>query len=269
MGMTARRSDKSGSGGGLHVHRYGPPGPPRVLALHGLTGHGQRWQHLAEHHLSGVAVAAPDLLGHGRSTWSAPWTIDANVAALAALVPRSAEPPVLVAHSFGCAVALRLAADHPGLVGALVLLDPAVGLDGAWMRRIAEAMLASPDYTDAEEARTEKTSGSWADVDAEQLDAEFAEHLVELPGGRVGWRISIPAMMSYWSELAREIAVPAGDVAVTVVRAGRTAPPYVTAELVGALSARPDFRLVEMDCHHMVPQARPAETAELIRERLT
>lgn len=266
MGMTAQGSDNSGSTGALHVHRYGPPGAPRLLALHGLTGHGQRWRHLAEQHLPGVAVAAPDLIGHGRSTWSAPWTIDANAAALAALVT---EPVVVVAHSFGCAVALRLAADRPDLVAGLVLLDPAVALPGGWMRDIADAMFASPDYTDAAEARTEKTSGSWADVDTALVDTEFAEHLVRLPNGRVGWRISIPAMMSYWSELARDIPLPPNDIPITVVRAAKTSPPYATPRLVESLRHRRDFRVVEMDCHHMVPLARPAETAALIRERLS
>lgn len=263
MGMTAQGTDKSPQP--LHVHRYGPAGAPRVLALHGLTGHGRRWERLAEDQLSGVAVAAPDLIGHGRSTWSAPWSIDANATALADLI---AEPVVLVAHSFGCAVALRLAADRPDLVAALVLLDPAVGLSGGWMAEIADAMFASPDYTDAAEARSEKTSGSWADVDEVQLDAEFAEHLVERPDGRVGWRISIPAMMSYWSELSRDIPLPPKHIPVTVVRAAKTSPPYVTPRLVETLRDRPDFTMVEMDCHHMVPLARPVETAELIRERL-
>ena len=60
---------------------------------------------------------------------------------------------VVVGHSFGGAVALNLAAARPDLVAALVLLDPAVGLDGGWMRDIADDMFASPDYTDREEAR--------------------------------------------------------------------------------------------------------------------
>ena len=115
---------------------------------------------------------------------------------------------MVVGHSFGGAVALKLAAARPDLVAALVLLDPAVGLDGGWMRDIADEMLASPDYTDRAEARDEKANGSWADVDARELDAELDEHLVELPDGRVGWRISIPAMMSYWSELARDFVLP-------------------------------------------------------------
>ena len=65
-------------------------------------------------------------------------------------------PVVVVGHSFGGAVALDLAAARPDLVAGLVLLDPAVGLDGGWMREIADEMFASPDYTDRAEARAEK-----------------------------------------------------------------------------------------------------------------
>lgn len=255
----------------LHLHRYGPPGPVTVLALHGLTGHGARWQPLADTQLPDVAVAAPDLLGHGRSSWDAPWSIEANVAALAALTEHHAAGPVtVVGHSFGGALALQLAAARPDLVAGLVLLDPAVGLPGDWMREIAEAMFASPDYPDPAEARAEKAHGGWADVPAELLDAELAAHLVELPTGRYGWRVSIPAMMSYWSELARPAATPTPGTATTLVRATRTTPAYVTAELLDGLTATlgADFTLVDLDCLHMVAQARPAETAALIRDRL-
>jgi lipase len=255
----------------LHVHRFGPPGPVRLLALHGLTGHGKRWGSLADQHLPEITVAAPDLIGHGRSSWAAPWTIDANVAALAALLEQQADGPVvIVAHSFGGAVALHLAAAHPDRVAALVLLDPAVGLDGGWTAAIADAMLSSPDFPDAEEARAEKATGSWADVDPAVLDADLDEHLVALPNGRYGWRISLPAMMSYWSELARTIMLPPNGIGTTLVRAARTSPPYVNDRLIAGLGERlgADFRLIDFDCNHMVAEAKPAEVAALIRERM-
>lgn len=251
----------------LHVHRYGPADPARLLLIHGLTGHGERWKTLAEQHLPEVAVLAPDLLGHGRSSWAAPWTLDANVEALASLL----DGPTLVAgHSFGGAVALNLAAAHPDLVSGLVLLDPAVELDGGWMRDIADSMLASPDYPDRAEARAEKANGSWGEVAPEELDRDLDEHLVELPGGRYGWRISIPAMMSYWSELARPVALPRKGTPTVLVRATRTSPPYARDGLIAALSAQlgPDFTLLDWDCDHMVAQAKPAETAKLILEQL-
>ena len=153
------------------MHRYGPEQPAQILAVHGLTGHGMRWRTLATRHLSGFSVVRADLLGHGRSSWEAPWTLDANVAALADVLSREAtRAVVVVGHSFGGAIALKLAVARPDLVASLVLLDPAVGLDGAWMANIADDMMASPYYLDRDEARNEKASGSWAAVGERRAD---------------------------------------------------------------------------------------------------
>jgi lipase len=282
--MRSRGSDKSTAAGDrdgpawhhrrvtadLHVHRFGPSGPVQMLAIHGLTGHGQRWQKLAGS-LPEITVAAPDLLGHGRSSWAAPWSIDANISALATLLNDEAQAPVLVVgHSFGGAVAMHLAAARPDQVAGLLLLDPAVGLDGSWMCEIAEAMLSSPDYPDAAEARMEKATGSWADVDPALLDAELDEHLVRLPSGRYGWRVSLPAMMSYWSEMARDIVLPPAGTATTLVRAKWTTPPYVTDQLIAGLQQRlgSDLALLDFECNHMVPYAKHTEVAALVRKQL-
>ncbi|KWX21305.1 alpha/beta hydrolase [Mycolicibacterium wolinskyi] len=251
----------------LHIHRFGPPGSPQVLLVHGLTGHGRRWKTLATRHLAEFSIVAPDLIGHGQSSWAAPWTLDANVAALSGLLDG---PTLVVGHSFGGAVALNLAAAHPDLVSGLVLLDPAVELDGEWMRDIADNMMASPDYPDRGEARDEKVNGSWGEVEPAELERELDEHLVELPGGRWGWRISIPAMMAYWNELARPVALPRKGTPTALVRATRTDPPYAREALIDGLAAHlgADFTLLDWDCDHMVPVAKPADTAALIRERL-
>ena len=255
----------------LHLNRYGPSGPAKILMIHGLTGHGARWRRLASEFLPETAVLAPDLIGHGRSSYAAPWSIDANVTALAGLIENHSDGPVVVVgHSFGCAVALHLAAQCPDLVSGLVLLDPAVALDGQWMREVAEATLASPDYTDRAEARTEKATGSWADVPSADLDEDLDEHLIALPNGRYGWRICIPAMASYWSELARDITLPHKGTRTTLVRAAFQSPPYVSEALISGLSDQlgADFTLVDFGCQHMVPLAKPAETAAVIRDML-
>lgn len=164
----------------LHVHRFGPAGPIQVLAIHGLTGHGRRWRALSEQHLPEFAVAAPDLIGHGRSSWSAPWTMDANVAALATLVENDADGPVVVVgHSFGGAIALHLAATCPDLVSGVALLDPAIGLDGQWMREIADSMLASPT-TPTATRRAPKSSAArgptWTRPNSMRISTNISSH---------------------------------------------------------------------------------------------
>ena len=101
------------------------------------------------------------------------------------------------------------------------------------------------------------------------LDAELDEHLVKLPNGRYGWRVSMPAMMSYWSELARDVVLPQAGTTTTLVRAKWTSPPYVTDQLIdGAAGSdwEPIFELLDFECNHMVPSAKPVEVAALIRE---
>lgn len=53
------------------------------------------------------------------------------------------------------------------------------------------------DYTDRAEARTEKATGVWSDVPPAVLDEDLDEHLIALPNGRLGWRVCLPAAVSY------------------------------------------------------------------------
>ncbi|MCX5044592.1 alpha/beta hydrolase [Aldersonia sp. NBC_00410] len=255
----------------LHLHRFGPADGPTILALHGLTGHGRRWESLAVEQLPEARILAPDLRGHGRSPSAPPWSFEAHVADLRALLAtESAAPALVVGHSFGGAVALHLAHHHPDLVRGLVLLDPAIALDPFDLLDVAYATLDSPDYTDAEEAKAEKVHGAWADVPESMIDAELAEHLVPTSNGRVGWRMSLPAITAFWGELARDFVLPPAAMRTVLVQAMRVQPPYVTAKLRSALQSHLGAALEvhELDCNHMVSQAQPAEVARLIRRLL-
>lgn len=277
--IPARGSDKHGSAFAgrlndvpdLNVYSYGRADGPVVLALHGLTGHGKRWESFATEHLAEARVLAPDLLGHGRSPWTPPWSFEAHVDSLAGLLrAESNGPAVVVGHSFGGAIGLHLAHRHPDLVCALVLLDPAIALDPKDLLEVASATVEYPDYTDAADARSEKVYGAWADVAPELLDAEVAEHLVPTANGRVGWRMSIPAVTASWGELAREFVLPPKDMPTIMVEAKRVQPPYVTRAFRAALQEHLGDNLTvhEFDCDHMVALACPAEAAELVRTLL-
>lgn len=238
-----------------------------VLALHGLTGHGARWAALARE-LPDVRILAPDLRGHGLSTNLPPWDFETVVADLADLVRAETDAPIVVTgHSFGGATAVHLAARHPELVRALVLLDPAIAVDPAALADIAQRNLDNPDYADRDEARRDKLASAWHDVAAELLEIELDDHLVPGQGGRVGWRLSQPAITSYWGQLARPFVLPPAGVPTVLVQAMLVQPPFVTPAFRAALTGRlgPALTVHEFDCDHMVPLARPTETAELIR----
>lgn len=123
--LSRHERDAAVAGSRLHYLDYGDAGPDgRVFVLvHGLGG---RWQHwlenvpeLAEH----GRVIAVDLPGFGGSRpLPAGYSIDAFADAIAELVEQLDLPPiVVVGHSLGGPVAMRLAHHHPELVEAVVL----------------------------------------------------------------------------------------------------------------------------------------------------
>ncbi|AOW92253.1 alpha/beta hydrolase [Rhodococcus sp. WMMA185] len=255
----------------LHTHLFGAQDGPEILALHGLTGHGRRWEAIADGQLPDARWISPDLRGHGLSTWAPPWNLEAHVSSLIDTLDAHAHGPVLVVgHSFGGALGLHLARAVPDRITGLVLLDPAIGLDPELMRTVADLTISSPDYTDVDEARSEKLDGAWGEVPRDALEIEIAEHLVPLDNGRVNWRLSTPAVVSAWGELARDPVLPPEDLPTVLVQASKVQPPYVTPAFRRALTEHlgENLTAVDIECDHMVAQARPDDVAAIIRKLL-
>ncbi|BBC53857.1 putative esterase/lipase [Mycobacterium phage PP] len=105
-------------------------GVPLVF-LHGLSVSSRAYEELLYALAArGFAVTAIDAPNHGRSD-SLPWGHSvsdmANVVAHAVGKLDFAQPPVIVGHSMGGAIAAEVAAMYPWMVSGLVLLDAAVG----------------------------------------------------------------------------------------------------------------------------------------------
>lgn len=95
-----------------------------VLLLHGLASTRRIWDLVAPR-LSGLPVVALDLRGHGQSERPAGPYDAATVArdVLTAMDALGLDRAVVVGHSWGGSTALRLAADTPGRILAVVALD--------------------------------------------------------------------------------------------------------------------------------------------------
>lgn len=135
----------------LHVLEDGPEGAQPVLLVHGASANLlELWGPLAPHLNKDHRVIAFDRPGMGFST--RPRRDAERLRVQAQLAARALEatsgPAIVVGHSLGAAVALRLALDFPELVSGLVLIAPASHPypgENAWWARLS----ASPILGDA------------------------------------------------------------------------------------------------------------------------
>ena len=194
----------------LHVHTYGDGEP--IVCLHGVMGHGERYARLAER-LPGRRVVAPDLRGHGRSTYDPPWTTEQHVADVLDTVAAE-ERFDLVGFSFGGRIAAALTAAAPERVERLVLLDPALHVPPGIARQKADTALEDevvPDVDAFVAAEADLYS-----TPREYLEEEWAQHYVD---GRS--RVHRPMAVTAWSEMARP-APPRADVPALLVTGARS-----------------------------------------------
>jgi esterase len=106
----------------LHVRRLGAGRP--LLILHGLFGSGSNWQGIARALATQIEVWLVDLRNHGRS----PHADEMSYPALAndvleLLDSERLSPAIILGHSLGGKVAMRLALQEPARVAGLIVAD--------------------------------------------------------------------------------------------------------------------------------------------------
>lgn len=136
-------------GARLHVREAGMEWAPRLLLIHGASSNLlELWGPLASEFSQLHRVIAYDRPGMGHSTRAKrdAHTLAYQARCAARVLEETGDGPALVvAHSLGSAVALRLALDHPSLVRGLVLIAPAAnpypGKNAWWARLSAMPVL--------------------------------------------------------------------------------------------------------------------------------
>ncbi|MDX2968148.1 alpha/beta fold hydrolase [Kribbella solani] len=114
---------------GLRIsHRsWGPVGTPGALLVHGGLAHARWWDHIAPllTRAGRRRIVALDLSGHGDSGRRDRYSVGtwAREVAGVAAAGGFAGPPVVVGHSMGGIVALRVAVDHAEAIAGTVTVD--------------------------------------------------------------------------------------------------------------------------------------------------
>lgn len=165
---------------------------PALVILHGLFGSGRNWASVARKLGETHRVFTVDLRNHGASPWAE--TMDyAEMAddVRAFLVRHGLAGATVMGHSMGGKTAMRLALEHEGDVGRLIVVDIAP---------VAYTHTHLP-FVEAMRAVDLAAAGRRADVD-EQLQAAIPEaamrgfllHNLIAEDGRLTWRINLAAL---------------------------------------------------------------------------
>jgi len=122
------RHSVSVAGANIELLTWGEIGSPGLLFLHGNFAHAHWWGFIAPFFARTHRCAALSWSGMGGSEWRPLYSIEVYVqealAAIEAAGLRNGNgAPVAIAHSFGGAPLLHLAAYHPTALSGLVLVD--------------------------------------------------------------------------------------------------------------------------------------------------
>jgi lipase len=259
----------SGAVSGLHAHTFGPEDGPPLLLLHGVTASGLRYRRFAEEELPGVRVIAPDLRGHGDSTWDPPWNVERHVADLLALMDDLGLDRVpLAGHSFGGLVAMTLAGADPGRVERLALIDPVAGLAPATAAARAEDTRRDEGWASEVEAREARLAMRPPHA-RHTVDEDIALFLRRDEDGRYRFPFSRSAVVTGWSEMARPQPSLAGYPGQVLLVPALQAD-FVTPAFTERLRAELDGRLTDegLDAGHVLYWDAKEGLGALMREWL-
>lgn len=128
---------------------------PVVLLLHGTGASTHSWRDVAPLLVQRYTVVVPDLPGHAftgmppRGAGSPQLSLPGMARAIAALMKQlGTTPSLIVGHSAGAAIAIRMALDQLAsprrIVGVNAALMPLGGLAGQWFSPAAKVMAALP-----------------------------------------------------------------------------------------------------------------------------
>ncbi|MCH6258282.1 alpha/beta fold hydrolase [Puniceicoccaceae bacterium K14] len=108
----------------LFYREFGEAGNPQMVILHGLMGSSRNWQAAAADLGAKYHVFCLDLRNHGESPHVAPHSYDGMAEdVLDWMASHSVTKPILMGHSMGGKLAMKLACENPEKIGSLIVVD--------------------------------------------------------------------------------------------------------------------------------------------------
>lgn len=190
----------------LNFDEYGSGGAPLIL-LHGLFGSARNWASVARTLSDTHHVYAIDLRNHGASERAMSMTYEEMADDVAAFIAaQGIADPVIMGHSMGGKVAMRLALGQPDLLKGLIVVDIAPVTYGHDMLDYIAAMQMLD--LSGEMRRAELEEELRGEVDDPGISAFLMTNLERANGG-FQWRINLTAISAGMSAIS-SFSVPDG-----------------------------------------------------------
>jgi magnesium chelatase accessory protein len=262
--------------GGVRWHVQVQGRGPALLLLHGTGASTHSWRDLVPLLHDRFTVVAPDLPGHAFTSTPADgeaFTLPGMARSLGALLQAlDVAPALVVGHSAGAAVALRMALDGLAAPQRVVSLNGALqpwdGLPALLFAPFAKLMSATPLVPRLFAWRAQ-------DGDAVQRLVDGTGSTLE-PAG-VAWYAKLMrdpehvggalAMMAHWNLETLDVDLPRLALPLTLVVGSRdgTVPPEQSRRVAARL---PQSELVELPgLGHLAHEEQPQRVADLLLER--
>ena len=263
---------------GVRLHwlewQTGPPREPALFLLHGLSSNARVWERMAAC-LEGRRVVALDQRSHGASDRpETGYELDALVAdAAQAIRELHLGRPLVAGHSWGAAVALAVAAEHPELASGLVLVDGSTASFSRFMtweeaaQRMQPALPVYADLDAAVAAERDLLGPAWGD----DLRDFVSSGLVPASAGGLTPTLTADVRLQILRDLYAfqpELLFANVEGPILLAMAGQLWPgaPQEFVErrrrsVDEVVELRPDLQVRWYDSRHDIPLIRPAELA--------
>ena len=242
-----------------------------IALIHCKLGKAGNWRKFLEALNTPVSPLLIELPGHGLAPdWDESREYSDQALELA-LDEMPSEPIPLIGHSYGAALALRLAVERPYRVSSLILIEPVffAAVEGRWafdkMKRDLsgfESKMKSSQYAmAAKEFQSVWGDGTeWNDIPTD-AKSYFTNRIGLVPAGNGLLFDDMPGVL-------RPGRLEELDMPVTFIDGGNSHP--VIAEIISTIGDRiPDAEWVTVpEAGHMVPITHPDKVVEAIGDRL-
>jgi pimeloyl-ACP methyl ester carboxylesterase len=192
--------------------RWGDPGAPAVLMLHGLRSYAQTWTPVARALSGSYLVIAPDFRGRGDSSWDPQrdYFTNAYVSDIENLVELLGLTRFhLIGHSLGGTVGYTYAARHPDQVDSLIVEDigPGSSTSTEGADRILREMRGTPASFDSLEEVRAYWRGIRPGITDDALTSRIEHTVRQGADGHWEWKLDMAGIAA-----ARLSGDPAGPV---------------------------------------------------------